>query len=212
MITRLVIADDQAEFRYGLRALLSTVAGVRVVAEAVDGAAAIAACLRQRPDVVLMDIRMPNVDGIAATRELRRLLPLLRVLVLTTFHDEALVREAIVAGAAGYVLKDTPGDELGELIAMTRKGYAAFAPGVPFARVISGPPAEDAELAAKFAGLTERERAVLREIGNGATNRDIAQALFITEGTVKNYVTRILAQLGVRSRTEAALAARHLRP
>lgn len=202
---RLVVADDQDEFRCGLVALLATVSGVELIAEARDGAEAIAACVRGRPDVVLMDLRMPGTDGVAATREIRRRAPDVRVVVLTTFADDALVRDAIEAGASAYALKDTPIDDLVDVVRLVRRGFAAFSPGLTYARAIADRPPADAAVAARIAALTARERAVLREIAAGATNRDIATAFFLTEGTVKNYVSRIFAQLGVRSRTEAAL-------
>jgi DNA-binding NarL/FixJ family response regulator len=153
-----------------------------------------------------MDLRMPVVDGIAATRAIRAQTPSARILVLTTFDDDDLVRKAIAAGAAGYLLKASPVDDIGAVLTLAMKGYAAFAPGIIaqdnspsfFADV---PP--DA-----LAALTPRERDVLRELGTGATNRTIAVRLGLTEGTVRNYVTRILSQLALTSRTQAALFAR----
>jgi DNA-binding NarL/FixJ family response regulator len=201
----IVIADDQAAFRRGLRALLSTVRGVQVVGEAADGREAVTLAARLKPDVVLMDLRMPTMDGVAATRELRTTVPDVKILVLTTFDDDELVRSAIDAGAAGYVLKDTPADDLADLIRITRKGYSSFAPGL-----VRGDAAVRADdvLATIPASLTPRERDVLRELATGATNREIAAALGLGEGTVRNYVTRILSQLNLRTRTEAALFAR----
>jgi DNA-binding NarL/FixJ family response regulator len=204
--TRVLVADDQEPFRLGIRALLSTIPSVLVCGEARNGREAVDLALRRAPDVVLMDIRMPVMDGIAATREICRVAPAVKVLVLTTFDDDELVRAAITAGAFGYVLKDTPADDLGELIAITRKGYAAFAPGIVRSGG-NGPSPVDDPLAT-VRGLTERERAVLRELSIGATNKHIATTLGITDGTVRNYVSRILMHLGVRTRTEAALVAR----
>ncbi len=206
MNARVVVADDQEPFRIGIRALLSTIPGVSVCGEARNGREAVDVAMLQMPDVLLMDIRMPVMDGIAATRELHRRAPAIRVLVLTTFDDDELVRAAVSAGAAGYVLKDTPAEDLGDLIAITRKGYASFAPGIVRASAAGPTPFDDP--LASLRGLTERERAVLRELGIGATNKDIAQTLGISDGTVRNYVSRILLHLGVRSRTEAALLAR----
>lgn len=129
----------------------------------------------------------------------------MRVVVLTTFAEDDLVRAAIDAGASSYALKDTPVDDLVDLARLAIRGFAAFSPGLTYARALAERPAVDAAVATRIAGLSPRERAVLREIAAGATNRDIAAAFYLTEGTVKNYVSRIFAQLGVRSRTQAAL-------
>jgi DNA-binding NarL/FixJ family response regulator len=162
--------------------------------------------VRERPDIVLMDLRMPVVDGIAATRAIRAQAPATKILVLTTFDEDELVRKAIAAGAAGYLLKASPVDDIGAVIALAMKGYAAFAPGIigdatAPSIVTDVPPGA-------LAALTPRERDVLRELGTGATNRVIAKRLGLTEGTVRNYVTRILSQLALTSRTQAALFAR----
>ncbi len=203
---RVVIVDDQAAFRIGMRALLSTIAGVTVVGEAGNGREAVAVTARERPDIVLMDLRMPLVDGIAATRAIRARTPSAKVLVLTTFDDDALVRDAIAAGATGYLLKASPVDDIGAVLTLAIKGYAAFAPGI-IAENTAPSFFEDVPLEA-LSGLTPRERDVLRELGTGATNRAIAERLGLTEGTVRNYLTRIFSQLGLTSRTQAALFAR----
>jgi DNA-binding NarL/FixJ family response regulator len=203
---RIVVVDDQEAFRVGMKALLSTIPGMLVVGEAANGREALTVVLRERPDIVLMDVRMPIVDGIAATLAIRSRLPSVKVLVLTTFDDRELVQKAILAGAAGYLLKAAPADEIGALIRLTVNGYAAFAPGIVHEHTV---PAwfEDVPSDA-MQSLTSRERDVLRELGRGATNRQVAGRLGLTEGTVRNYVTRILNQLALRSRTEAALYAR----
>ncbi|MBD5604577.1 MAG: response regulator transcription factor [Candidatus Eremiobacteraeota bacterium] len=208
MNTRLVIADDQSAYRVGLRALLSTLRGIEIVGEAADGCEAISICSRVRPDVALMDIRMPVMDGIAATRELSKSLPATRILVLTTFDDDELVRAAVAAGAAGYVLKDTPADDLAAIIGITRRGYSTFGPGLVCDVDDSTPSAQPAR--AHLGAMTERERDVLRELAIGASNKRIATTLGISDGTVRNYMTSILSQLGLSSRTEAALAARSI--
>lgn len=205
-IIRVVIVDDQEAYRIGLRALLSTVGDVVVVGEAADGRAAIDVCVRTTPDVVLMDIRMPVMDGIAATRLLIATMSNAKVLVLTTFDEDASVRAAVAAGALGYVLKDTPAEDMADLIRMTSKGYASFGPGL--VRKAPGVPSIVEDPIDLFQKLTSRERDVLRELAAGATNRNIGLALGLGEGTVRNHVTRILAQLGVQTRTEAALLAR----
>jgi DNA-binding NarL/FixJ family response regulator len=203
---RVVIVDDQDAFRIAMRALLSTIPGVTVVGEAGNGRDAVTVTARERPDIVLMDLRMPLVDGIAATRAIRARTPSTMILVLTTFDDDELVRKAIAAGAAGYLLKASPVDDIGAVLTLAMKGYAAFAPGIigenTAPSFFSGVPAD------ALVALTPRERDVLRELGTGATNRGIAERLGLTEGTVRNYVTRILAQLGLTSRTQAALFAR----
>jgi len=199
---RVVIVDDQDAFRIGMRALLSTI----VVGEAGNGRDAIAVTARERPDIVLMDLRMPVVDGIAATRAIRARTPSAKVLVLTTFDDDELVRDAIAAGAAGYLLKASPVDDIGAVLTLAMKGYAAFAPGI--IAESSAPAFFDDVPPGALVALTPRERDVLRELGTGATNRCIAERLGLTEGTVRNYVTRILSQLGLTSRTQAALFAR----
>ena len=203
---RLVIVDDQEPYRIGLKALLSTVGDVVVVGEARDGRQAIEVCTKTKPDVVLMDLRMPVMDGIAATRSLVASLPDVKVLVLTTFDEDASVRAAVAAGASGYVLKDTPAEDMADLIRVTSKGYTSFGPGL--VRKEPGVASIVEDPIALFRTLTARERDVLRELAAGATNRTIARTLGLGEGTVRNHVTRILSQLGVTTRTEAALIAK----
>lgn len=194
---KIVITDDQAAFRNGLRDLLASVPDVDVVGEATNGREAVEAVLALRPDITLMDVRMPVMDGVAATAAIRAQWPEACVLVLTTFDEDGLVRDSIRAGAAGYLLKGTPLDDMISIFSLALRGYTAIGKGVrPLAR-----PIEDE----RIERLAQREREILALIGDGLTNRDIAQALFLTEGTVKNYVTQILGTLGVRHRTEAAL-------
>jgi DNA-binding NarL/FixJ family response regulator len=203
---RVAIVDDQDAFRIGMRALLSTIGEVIVVGEAANGRDALAVVIRERPDVVLMDVRMPHVDGIAATRAIRERVPETRVLVLTTFDDDEIVRAAVAAGACGYVLKAAPVEEIYAVLALAMKGYTAFAPGL--VTTTDTPPFLADVPPDALAALTPRERDVLRELGTGATNRVVAERLGLSEGTVRNYVTRILAQLALTSRTQAALFAR----
>lgn len=195
---KILIADDQPEFRTGLRDLLSTAEGIEVVGEAANGEEAVIAALRLRPDVTLMDIRMPVMDGIAATSAIRSRDPRACVLVLTTFDEDRLVRESMRAGACGYLLKGTPLDDMLAIFSLALRGYTAIGKGVHA-------PAGDGQADNRLAELSAREREILSLIGQGLTNRDIAEALYLTEGTVKNYVTQILGTLGVRHRTEAAL-------
>ena len=212
-LIRVLLVDDQKLMREGLRVLLEMEPDLEVVGEAEDGQAALAAYAEHQPDVVLMDIRMPGMDGVEATRRLRERWPDARVIILTTFDDDEYVFEGLRAGALGYLLKDVSGHELAEAVRTVAGGGALIEPSVArkvvaeFARL--APPARppDAGLAEP---LTEREQEILHLLAQGLSNREIAQQLFLAEGTVKNYVTSILQKLGVRDRTQAALRAREL--
>lgn len=146
-----------------------------------------------------MDLRMPVMDGVAASREIGRQFPDVKVLVLTTFDDDELVQQAIAAGARGYLLKNTPSEELADAIRAVHRGYAQFGPGI-FQKVMPATPPEP-ELPPGFRDLTPREQQVLKLLGTGANNREIAAALYLSEGTVKNHVTHVLTRLGLRDRT-----------
>lgn len=207
-----LLVDDQAIVRQGLKALLSLEADVQIVGEAAQGREAVEIAQRlvttpNAVDVVLMDIRMPVMDGVAATRELLRQHSTLKVLILTTFEEDELVQQAVHAGAVGYLLKDTPSEEVAQAIRAVHRGYAQFGPGILPKMVVTTAPSLPPELPPGFAELTPREREVLALIGQGANNREIAEALFLSEGTVKNHVTNILGRLGLRDRTQAALIA-----
>jgi DNA-binding NarL/FixJ family response regulator len=209
---RVLLVDDQTLFRAGLRTLLSTRPEVEVVGDAENGQEALAVAARTRPDVVLMDLKMPVLDGVAATRKLRVQLPSCRVVALTTFEDDELVFEGLRAGAVGYLLKDAPLARLVEAILAAARGESVLQPSVAskvlaeLSRLASASPQATTELS----GLSEREREVLRLIARGASNKEIAAALFLAEGTVKNHVTSILTKLDVSDRTQAALRAREL--
>ncbi len=212
MTVRLLLVDDQTLFRAGLRTLLSTRDEVAVVGEAGDGQQALRVAAEVRPDVVLMDLKMPVLDGVAATRRLRVQLPTCRVVALTTFEDDALVFEVLRAGAVGYLLKDAPVARLIEAILAAARGESVLQPSVATKVIaelsrLASAPAPDAS---PLARLSERERDVLRLIARGAANKEIAAALYVTEGTIKNHVTSILAKLEVDDRTQAALRAREL--
>lgn len=208
---RVVIADDQALFREGLRAVL-VAGGVEVVGEASNGVEAVALAAQLAPDVVLMDLRMPVLDGAAATRRIQTLPHPPRVVALTTFDDDESVFEAVRAGALGYLLKDTSSARLVEAIRLAARGESLLDPAVAaklvaeFART---PPPDRRDPAADL-GLSEREIAVLQRLARGAPNKQIAAELRIAEGTVKNHVTSILDKLGAADRTQAALRARAL--
>ncbi len=205
-----LIVDDQRLVREGIASLLDIQDGLRVVGQAVDGQEAIAQALSLRPDVILMDVRMPVMDGIVATGQITRQLPDCRVIMLTTFDDEEYVIKALRAGAVGYLLKDIPASQLAQAVQLAHAGIYQLEPSVAGKLVgrldsLTAAPAPAAPPPAP--GLTERELEVLHLIGTGATNREIADRLVVSEGTVKNHVSNILSRLGLRDRTAAALYA-----
>jgi DNA-binding NarL/FixJ family response regulator len=209
---RVLLVDDQSIIRQGLKALLELEPDITVIADAENGHVAVEKvetlqASAQGPDLVLMDIRMPVMDGVAATQEICQRFPTSKVLVLTTFDDDVYVAEALSVGAMGYLLKDTPSEELAAAIRSVHKGYTQLGPGI-FQKVLAkAPELFSAPLPANLAELTLREQDVLRLIASGASNREIAQLLYISEGTVKNHVTNILGRLGLRDRTQAAIYA-----
>jgi DNA-binding NarL/FixJ family response regulator len=213
MIIRVLLADDQALFREALRTLISLQPDLEVVGEAANGKEALALAAALRPNVVLMDLQMPVVNGVAATHQLRLDQPDCRVIALTTFDDDEYVFECLRAGAVGYLLKDAPSETLFAAIRAAARGESFLQPSVT-TRVL----AEFTRLSEQSFGggaslvepLSDREREILRLIAKGSSNREIADELFITEGTVKNHVTNILGKLAVRDRTQAALKAREL--
>ncbi|NJM48184.1 MAG: response regulator transcription factor [Alkalinema sp. RU_4_3] len=198
---KLLLVDDQPLIRRGLKALFRTEPSVEVIAEAENGYGAIEACELALPDVVLMDIRMPQMDGVAATGQLKLKFPTLKVLILTTFDDRDYVTQALQEGAAGYLLKDTPLEELIGAIHLVHKGYTQLAPGIAQKLLEVSAPAP----AQPSPDLTPREWEILTLIAQGASNREIAQSLYISEKTVKNHITSLLGRLGLRDRTQAAI-------
>jgi DNA-binding NarL/FixJ family response regulator len=212
-IIRVLIVDDQRLMREGLRTLLEMEPDIQVVGEAEEGAAALQVFQQHQPDVVLMDIRMPGVDGVEATRRLQERWPEARVIILTTFDDDEYVFDGLRAGALGYLLKDVSGSELAEAIRTVASGGALIEPSVArkvvaeFARLA---PARRAPSEGLPEPLSDRELEILHCLARGLTNREIAAELFLAEGTVKNYVTRILSKIGARDRTQAALRGREL--
>lgn len=210
---RLLIVDDQRLMREGLRTLLELEPDLEIAGDAEDGQAALEQYETLLPDVVLMDIRMPVLDGVEATRRLRQRWPDARVIILTTFDDDALVFDGLRAGALGYLLKDVSGQELAEAIREVAGGGALIEPSV--ARKVLAEFARLAEPARPVQEqlpdpLSDREVEILRLLAKGANNRQIANQLFLAEGTVKNYISTILDKLGVQDRTQAALRAREL--
>ena len=201
---RLLLVDDESLIRRGLKALLKLEADLQVVGEADNGQTAMTQVEALQPDVVLMDIRMPIMDGVAATQAIVDRFPETKVLVLTTFDKDEYVAQALLNGAAGYLLKDTPSEEIAQAIRAVYKGYTQLGPGLG-KKVIAQIPASTKSPPAAWDELTPREQEVLRLIATGASNREIAQTLYIAEKTVKNHVTNILSRLNLRDRTQAAI-------
>lgn len=205
-----VLADDQPLVRAGLRMILQTETDIEVVGEAANGSEAIEACSTRHVDVVLMDVRMPGMDGIEATRRLTTTREPPKILVLTTFDLDDVVYDALCAGASGFLLKDASEERLRTAIRVVADGGSLFAPSVT-RRLIEefstrGPARPTSELS-ELSALTERETEVLRHIARGQTNAQIAAALFVTENTVKTHVARVLAKLGIRDRAQAVIIA-----
>jgi DNA-binding NarL/FixJ family response regulator len=208
---RVVVADDQPVVRAGFGTILPSAPDIDVVGEAADGLEAVAVAQRLRPDLVLMDVRMPNLDGLQATRRLAGpdVDDPIRVLVLTTFDVDDYVYEALRAGASGFLLKDVPRDALLDAVRVVARGEALLAPLVTrrlieeFARR----PVRDRATPARLDGLTPRERDVLALVARGLTNAEIASELYVGEATVKSHVAHVLMKLGLRDRIQAVILA-----
>ncbi|MBO0681648.1 MAG: response regulator transcription factor [Candidatus Dormibacteraeota bacterium] len=205
---RVVIADDHALVRSGFAMILRAEQDLEVVGEAGDGEEAVAAASRLAPDVVLMDVRMPRMDGIEATRRILAARPSARVLVLTTFDQDDYVFEALAAGASGFLLKDIEPEELARAVRIVARGDALLAPTVT-RRLVGQLVRERPRLAAtrRLADLTERETDVLREIARGLSNREIASRFGVSETTVKTHVAHLLDKLELRDRVQAVIYA-----
>lgn len=214
---RIILADDQALFLEGLKTLLSLEDSLEVIAESHNGQEALEACREHRPDIVLMDLNMPVMDGVAATRAIKAELPAVNILTLTTFDDDERVFEALKAGASGYLLKDTPSQQLVQAIKAVSSGQSFLQPSIAskvlaeFNRMSSPEvvpsPRERIQLREP---LSRREEEVLIWLSRGCSNKEIAAKLSLAEGTVKNHVSNVLGKLGVLDRTQAALMARDL--
>ena len=212
---RLLLVDDQAMFREGVRTLLELQPDFEIAGEAADGESAVTQAVQHRPDVVLMDLRLPVIPGAEATRRILQRVPATRVIVLTTFEEDQDVFAALRAGAVGYLLKTSPAEKLCEAIRLAARGEALLEPTVAakvvaaFARL--GPaPAPVAPVAAAVPLLSGREVDVLRLLANGRSNKEIAADLKLAEGTVKNHLSNVFGKLGVYDRTQAALRGRDL--
>jgi DNA-binding NarL/FixJ family response regulator len=215
-VIRVLVADDQQLIRDGIVSLLRLQTGLTVVGTAKDGQEAIEKALAQHPDVVLMDVRMPGVDGIEATAQILKQRPDCCILMLTTFDDKVYIKGALRVGARGYLLKDMPASDLAKAIIAAAEGVYQLDAAV-IEHLISPLPPEPPDTPSPSAlrnededtpGLTRRERDILRLIATGATNREVAERLYISEGTVKNHLARLFNRLGLRDRTQAVLFAR----
>lgn len=206
---RVLLVDDQHLVREGIARLLRDVSDIEVVGQAADGTSAVELCQRTLPDVVLMDVRMPGMDGVDATEQIVRDQPHTRVLILTTFDLDEAVNRALQAGASGFLLKDTPYDQLIHAIRVVAAGDSVLAPSIT-RRLIEHFAPRPTPMAADIAlleRLTDREREVLGLIAQGLSNAEIGRAIFLSEATVKTHVGRVLTKLGCRDRVQAAIFA-----
>jgi len=210
-VTRVLIVDDEALVRAGLKLILQSADDLEVVGEAEDGADAVEAVRRHRPDVVLMDIRMPRLDGLAATTELQRLPEPPKVVVLTTFDLDDYVFRALQAGASGFLLKDTPPRELVQAVRVVADGEAMLSPAVTRRLIghfaVSGRTDRQRVAKERLTALTDRELEVLGAVGRGMSNADIGRELFMSEATVKAHVSRVLVKLDATNRVQVAILA-----
>lgn len=204
---KVLICDDQAIVRDGLSMMLKLEKDIEVVATAEDGATAVELAGTKRPDLILMDLKMPVMNGVEATRQIKTRYPDISILVLTTYSDDEWVFDAIRAGASGYLLKDTPRDDLIKAIRGTLAGRTYVDPSIA-GKVLDRVTSQQTQPATLLtAKLTDREIEILRLIANGFSNADIAAKLFLSEGTVRNHVSAILNKMGVSDRTQAAVIA-----
>jgi DNA-binding NarL/FixJ family response regulator len=210
---KILLVDDQALFREGLRILLSSQPDFDVIAEAANGEEALRQAAINRPDVVLMDLRMPVLDGVAATRRMHELYPSCRVIALTTFDEDEYIFEGLRAGAFGYLLKDVPSQKLFEAIYAASRGEYFLMPSVT-ARVMAEfsrlPRSQPTQATPIHSPLSEREKQILKMVARGASNKEIAEELVIAEGTVKNHLSNIFDKLEARDRMQAVLKSKEL--
>jgi DNA-binding NarL/FixJ family response regulator len=201
---RILLVDDQDLFRQGLASLLDLEEDLTIVGQASNGQLAIAEAETSQPDVILMDMRMPICDGVTATQAIHQRFPWMRILVLTTFDEDEYIWQSLQAGASGYLLKSTPSAQLATAIRTLHQGHSQLGPTIAskvFAQ-INQPPIAAIDTNYRF---SDRESEILGLLGKGLNNREIAQQLYLTEGTVKNHISRILAEMGMRDRTQVAL-------
>lgn len=204
---RLLLVDDQTLICQGLKAMLSLEEDLEVVGIAHNGEEALAQVAALQPDVVLMDVQMPILDGREATRRICQRYPQIKVLMLSTFDDSQYIADAIRAGAKGYLLKDMPSEELADAIRAVHRGYAQLSPGLleKFSETLTTAETVAQPVLPDVPALTPREREVLQLVGLGYTNRAIAESLYISEGTVKTHVTHLLSRLNLRNRAQLAI-------
>jgi len=204
---RILLADDQSLVTNGLKALLSLENDLEVVGEARNGEEVLQKINPLQPDIILMDIRMPIMDGVATTKKISEYFPEIKVLMLTTFDDDEYVLQALQFGAKGYLLKDTPTEELARVIRAVNQGYSQLSPGILQKLMSRVKPQLSSQMPNHWEVLTPREKEILKLIATGASNKEIAERLYLSLGTVKNHVTNILRRLELRDRTQAALFA-----
>ncbi|HTP08374.1 MAG TPA: response regulator transcription factor [Anaerolineae bacterium] len=209
-IIKVLIADDQRLMREGLATLLALADDIDIVAQAGDGAEAIELAQARRPDVILMDIQMPRVNGVEATRTIRSILPATQIIILTTFDNDEYLLEGLRAGACGYLLKDMPSEQLADAIRSAAKGQSPIGPEMARKLVNLVTQNPIVPLSPTAGELSEREIEVLRLIADGLSNKEIAEKLFIAEGTAKNHVSNILSKLEARDRAQAVARAKEL--
>jgi DNA-binding NarL/FixJ family response regulator len=207
-----LIVDDQRLVREGVASLLDIQDGISVIGTAVDGSQAVQRAMSEKPDVILMDVRMPVMDGVSATKKIKQHMPECKVLMLSTFDDDEYIIKSLQAGASGYLLKDIPAEDLAQAVRLVDAGIYQLAPTVAGKLVGQlGDPGQRMKATGGMdegaVDLTERELEVLQLIATGATNREIAKELVVSEGTVKNHVSSILSRLGLRDRIQAAIFA-----
>lgn len=200
---KIVIADDDALIRDGLKLILETVEGFEVAGVAANGQEAVKLCASARPDVVLMDIRMPVMDGVEATQQIKRQFRGVKVLLLTTFKDTEYIRSAVKYGADGYILKSNPSESIIEGIRAVARGNVVYEKEI--AEALSGMMDAEKKLTAEEANITGRELDVMKRIAEGQSNREIAAALFVSEGTLRNSISALLDKLDLRDRTQLAV-------
>lgn len=211
---KILLVDDQKLVRQGIHFLLESENDLHVIGQAANGLEAIEASNNLDPDVILMDIRMPEMDGVQATRAILENQPNIGIIILTTFDDDEYIFEGLKAGARGYLLKDVSSEELAAAIRTVYQGGALIQPSITrkvlseFSRLAANPPTTKLPNTVLVEPLTEREMEVLKAISEGLSNKEISQKLFITEGTVKNHVSNLIAKLNVRDRTQAIIKAR----
>ncbi len=208
---RLLLVDDQSLVRQGLQAMLEIETDLEVIGSANNGREALEQVESLHPDVVLMDLRMPEMDGREATRRICQQFPMVKVLVLSTFDDDQYIADSIQAGAMGYLLKDMPADELAQIIRLVHRGYTQLAPGLMEKLMSSSPSVSNLDtseqILPELTQCTSREQEVLKLIKQGLTNRDIAQKLHVSEGTIKSHVSHLLTRLNLRNRAQLAIYA-----